>query len=39
MRVTEPDLTHSKPYKDFGQGITFQYFFGTEHALKTLNAL
>ena len=32
------DLTKSKPNKDFGQG-TFQYFFGTERAIKTLKRL
>lgn len=37
------DLSKSKPNKDFGQqhmkGITFQYFFGTEAAIKLLKRL
>lgn len=34
--ITLPKLIEELKY---GKGITFQYFFGTEHALKTLNAL
>lgn len=63
IRIEVPDLSHSKPFKDFGRGfylsadkqqamemavqkvnqtqmgsaeVTFQYFFGTERALKLL---
>ena len=51
MKIEVPDLVHSKPFKDFGNGfyvspdkqqawdMAFQYFFGTERALQQLKRL
>ena len=51
QKIEVPDLQHSKPFKDFGRGfylsadkqqaldLAFQYYFGTERALKLLKHL
>ncbi|MCQ2258078.1 MAG: DUF3990 domain-containing protein [Bacteroidaceae bacterium] len=41
MRVTEPDLKRSKPFKDFGQGfyLSAEEQQAKDQALKTLKAL
>lgn len=47
VKIEVPDLVHSKPFSlprlveelKFAKGITFQYFFGTERALKLLKRL
>ena len=40
QKIEVPDLAHSKPFKlKYAKGITFQYYFGTESALKLLKRL